>query len=57
MTATLIILAIWVAFVWFYDPDDFGRRDRAAARVGLPVSDPVVIDVKSLPSVNEKYTK
>ena len=29
MTATLIILAVWVAFVWFCDPDDFGSRDRS----------------------------
>jgi hypothetical protein len=29
MTATLIILAIWMAFVWFCDPDDFGGRDRS----------------------------
>lgn len=29
MTATLIILAIWIAFVWFFDPDGFSRRGRS----------------------------
>lgn len=29
MTATLIILAIWIAFVWFLDPDGFSRRGRS----------------------------
>ena len=27
-TATVIILALWLAFVWFVDPDGIVKRDR-----------------------------
>jgi len=28
MAATLVILALWMAFIWFVDPDGTSPRDR-----------------------------
>jgi hypothetical protein len=30
LTATLVVLALWLAFVWFCDPDGFRVRTRRA---------------------------
>jgi hypothetical protein len=41
LTATILVLALWLAFVWIVDPDGFGetarrkhRRDNNSSRFG-----------------------
>ncbi len=37
LTGTLIVLAAWLAFIWFADPDGFRRR-RALREMRTPLS-------------------
>jgi hypothetical protein len=53
LTATILVLGLWLAFVWIVDPDGFGetarrmhRRDNSASRLGKgPKTDGKTSDV------------